>query len=76
MRSEIQSIAEKALKLPPPARAYLAQALIESLDMEEDFAISDEWMAEIRRRCRETDGGDVRLVSGQKAMERLREKYS
>jgi len=76
MRSEIQNIAERALRLSPSARAYIAQTLLESLDFEEDFPISDEWMAEIRHRCREMDSGDVKPVSRDKAMARLREKYS
>ena len=76
MGSEIQNIAERALRLPPSARAYIAQTLLESLDFEEDFPISDEWMAEIRHRCHEMDSGDVKPVSGEKAMARLREKYS
>jgi putative addiction module component (TIGR02574 family) len=76
MGSEVQNIAERALRLPPSARAYIAETLLESLDIEEDFPISDAWMAEVRQRCREIDSGVVKPVSGQKAMERLRDKYS
>jgi hypothetical protein len=49
MSVEVEEIAEKALMLSPSARAHLAEILLESLDYEEDFAISPEWMTEIRR---------------------------
>ncbi len=75
MNSEIYEIAEKALKLSPSARAYLAEMLLESLDHEEDFPISASWMAEIRRRCREIDNGEKQIVPGDEAFARLQEKY-
>lgn len=76
MQSEVRDIAERALRLSPSARAYIAETLLESLDFEEDFPVSEEWMAELKQRCLEMDGTDVKPVSGQMAMERLREKYS
>ena len=57
MKSEIEDIAEKALKLPSNARASLAEILLESLDHEENFLISEEWMNAIQQRCREIDEG-------------------
>ncbi len=75
MNSEISEIAEKALKLSPSARAYLAEMLLESLDHEEDFPISTGWMAEIRRRCREIDNEEKQLVPGDEALAWLQEKY-
>ena len=76
MKSEIEDIAEKALKLSSTARAYLAEVLLKSLDHEEDFSISDEWMNEIHNRCREIDDGEVQLVSAEDALAQLQKKYS
>lgn len=76
MSIEVEEIAEKALMLSPSARAYLAEVLLESLDYEEDFDVSPEWMTEIRRRCREIDSGEVELLDGDKALATLRQKYS
>ncbi len=77
MKSEIEEITEKILKLPSAARASLAEILLESLDYEEeDFLISDEWMNEIRKRCREIDEGRVELISAEDALTRLQKKYS
>ena len=76
MSVEIEEITQKALSLSPSARAHLAEILLESLDYEEDFAVSPEWMAEIRRRSREIDSGEVELLSGEEALAALRQKYS
>ncbi|GEM19652.1 addiction module antitoxin RelB [Nitrosococcus oceani] len=76
MKSDIEEIAEKALKLPSTARASLAELLLESLDYEEDFLISDEWMKEIQKRCREIDEGKVQLISAENALVQLQKKYS
>jgi putative addiction module component (TIGR02574 family) len=76
MKSEIEDVAEKALKLSATARAYLAEVLLESLDHEEDFLISDEWMNEIHHRCREIDNGKVQLISAEDALARLQSKSS
>jgi putative addiction module component (TIGR02574 family) len=76
MKSEIQDITEKALRLPLSARASLAEILLESLDHEEDFLISDEWMSEIKKRCREIDEGKVQLISSEDVLAQLQNKYT
>jgi len=75
MKSDIASIAEKTLRLSPPERAYIAEILLESLDFEEDFPISEEWMSEIRKRCAEIDDGNVELIPGETGLTNLREEY-
>jgi putative addiction module component (TIGR02574 family) len=76
MKSDLEKIAESALKLSAEARAKLAEFLLESLEYEQDFLISDEWMKEIHRRCLEINSGEVQLIAGEKAMEQLQNKYS
>jgi putative addiction module component (TIGR02574 family) len=73
--SEVEMITEKALKLSSPARACIVEALLESLDFEEDFPVSAEWRDEITKRCYEIDSKHVELIAGEVAMTRLREKY-
>jgi len=75
MKSEIENIAEKALNLSSSARAYLVELLLESLDFEEDFPISDEWIDEIQRRCKEIDNRDIELIDGETALAELRKNY-
>ena len=76
MQSEINDIVGKVLKLSPSTRAYLAEVLLQSLDHEEDFQISDEWMKEIHHRCREIDEKKVQLVMAEDALVQLQKKYS
>jgi hypothetical protein len=47
------------MALPSESRAYLAERLLETLDFEEDFAVSDVWLKEISKRCQELDVGKV-----------------
>lgn len=68
----IEKMANQALKLPKPARAYLAERLLESLDEDHDFAVSAEWLAEARRRGRELDSGRGKAIPGPTALKRLR----
>jgi len=75
MTLEVENVAKKALNLSPSARAYLAKILLESIDYEEDFTISKEWIDEIHRRCKELDDGEVELIDGEEALGRLRKKY-
>lgn len=75
MKSEVESIVNKALNLAPNARAYIAEVLLESLDFEEDFPITEEWMDEIQKRCHEIDHGEIKLISGEDALLHLHQKY-
>ncbi len=74
--SKPDSIAENALKLPRSERAYIAEILIESLEIEDDFDVSDEWMEEIRKRCRQIDEGKARLIPAEEVFARLRREAS
>jgi len=71
MNSDPKKILGDALKLAPETRAYVAERLLESLDFEEDFAISDEWMEEIRRRCDEIDSGVMAPEEGNSVIAEL-----
>jgi hypothetical protein len=51
----------EALGLPPQARAFLAEKLIESLDVTPGSELSKPWREEIRKRCREMDEKLVEL---------------
>jgi putative addiction module component (TIGR02574 family) len=62
MSPQTENIMKEALQLPREARALIAEKLLESLDLDEPFELSDEWRQEIARRCREIDQGAVDLV--------------
>ena len=74
MTTATHKIVEDALHLPRESRAFLAEKLIESLDYEEDFEVSPEWMAEVRRRCKEIDDGTMELIPAELVFEELDRK--
>ena len=76
MSPATEHIVREALRLPREARAFLAEKLLASLDVEEPFSVSAEWKTEIARRCKELDEGLADLVPGdavfKDASERIR----
>jgi len=72
MKRNAKEIIDDALALEPNARAYVAEVLLESLDHEDDFAISKEWHAEIQQRCAAVDAGSVELLDGEQVLQELR----
>ena len=62
MANSTAQVIDEALRLPAPDRAFLAEKLLESLDAEPDFKISEEWHHEIVRRCEEIDSGVIQPI--------------
>ncbi len=54
-------IVTEALGLSVQARAFVAERLIESLDVLPGADLSPEWKNEVQRRCKEIDQGAVQL---------------
>ena len=68
MSPKAESIMKEALQLPREARALIAEKLLESLDIDEPFELSEEWRQEIARRCREIDQAEVELIPGDQVL--------
>jgi hypothetical protein len=71
-----KKILDEAMQLEPNTRAFIAETLLESLDLDQDFAVSQEWLEEIRRRCQEIDSGKAVLLDSTLVMNELRGKYT
>ncbi len=71
MTRETTELLDRALKLPPKARAALIARLIESLDGANDEGSEVAWQAEIDRRARDLDDGNVELVSWAEARRQI-----
>ncbi len=71
----IETITEQALNLAPTSRAYLAEILLESLDYEEDFQVSEAWRQEIQKRCQEIDANPTSLIDGDNLIAELKQRY-
>lgn len=61
MSTTVEKIVADALELSPQARAFVAERLIESLDVADGGELSPAWREEIQKRCREIDEGLVEL---------------
>ncbi len=70
-----KKILDEAMQLEPTARAFVAETLLESLDLDQNFAVSPEWLEEIRRRCADIDSGKATLLDSDMVIKELREKY-
>jgi hypothetical protein len=57
MSTTAEKVVLEALGLPASLRAFVAEKLIESLDVPEAPALSSEWRKEVRRRCAAMDRG-------------------
>lgn len=62
MSMTAENIVSEALHLPSAVRAFVAERIIESLDVDSEIDLSPEWKAEIEKRCREVDEGTVPLL--------------
>ena len=71
-----KKILDEAMQLEPTARALVAETLLESLDLDQDFVVSQEWLEEIRRRCAEIDRGKATLLDSAMVINELRGKYT
>ncbi|HLQ25207.1 MAG TPA: addiction module protein [Acidiferrobacterales bacterium] len=71
-----RKILDEAMQLEPTTRAFIAETLLESLDLEQDYPVSPEWLEEIRRRCAEIDSGKTTLLDGAMVINELRGKYT
>ena len=71
----IETITERALKLEPALRAYIAEILLESLDYKGDFVVSEAWRQEIQKRCKEMDTNPSLLIDGEQFMAELKQRY-
>ena len=69
MTTDTQSVLESVLHLPSQTRAFLADKLLESLDVEDAAELSDAWRDEIIKRCKEIDDGVAKLIPAEKVFQ-------
>jgi putative addiction module component (TIGR02574 family) len=72
MTPEVSDLLEKALALPPEARAALAGSLLESLDDDPpDPGVEAAWADEIKCRIEELDSGKVKPIPWEEARRQI-----
>ena len=62
MARDAQEILDAALKLNDQEKAAIAASLIESLDPDYDEGCDEAWAAEVAKRMRELDSGQVKTI--------------
>lgn len=70
MNVTVDQVVSDALGFPPALRAFVAEKLIESLDVPESPPLSAKWRKEVRRRCVQVDEGTVVLRDADKVFSR------
>jgi putative addiction module component (TIGR02574 family) len=71
MTAPQRDLLDRAMKLPPAARAALAGSLLESLDSRIDPDVEAAWAREIAKRLKEIDSGKVRPIPSREARRRI-----
>ncbi len=69
MTLTLDTLLDGALNLPPTLRAYLAEQLLESLDMDTDARLSQAWRDTLARRAKKVDEGLVVLQASEHVFE-------
>ena len=76
MGEDAAELLTHALKLPPAARAALADSLIDSLDTDVDENAEDAWRSEIALRIRCLDSGAVQTIAWDDVRRQLRGRFN
>lgn len=72
MTATLSELERQARELSQDDRARLALALIQSLEPAEEGNVEAAWLAEIERRCREIERGEVKLIPADQVMAEAR----
>lgn len=70
MGTHVDDVFSRAMKLDPDERARLAERLLDSLNPA-DAAAQQAWRAEIRKRIRDRESGQVEAVTSEEARARI-----
>lgn len=72
MATNVDRLAEQAMKLPGESRARLADLLVESLDAEDLGRIDRLWLTEAKRRRDDVRAGHVKTIPGDEVRRKVR----
>ena len=76
MADDAAELLTHALKLPPEARAALADSLLDSLDTEIDEGAEAAWRSEIERRVHALDSGEVQTIAWDDVRRQIRNRLN
>ena len=76
MTATFDTVLQDALRLPLEERSRIASRLIESVDENDDIALSPAWRTEINRRVDSIRNGTAKLIEHDEVMASVRQKLS
>lgn len=67
----VEEILREVALLPAPMRAFLAEKILEMLDVEKQINLSPEWMSLVEQRIADIDAGIVQMDGAKKALNQI-----
>jgi putative addiction module component (TIGR02574 family) len=71
MDQELKSVLDKALSMSQANRAFIADRLIDSLDVNMDHDVEAAWQKLIEKRIAEAERGEAEFISWEAAKKQL-----
>lgn len=68
----VEQILQEVALLPAPTRAFIAEKILEMLDVEEQINLSPEWISLVEQRISDIDAGIVQMVRAEDALNQIR----
>lgn len=72
MNKEVETILEKAMNMSQQQRAFIAEQLLESLEVKTDTDVEKEWQQEIQKRMTDVNREGIVFMTWDDAKKRLR----
>jgi putative addiction module component len=76
MDTRVEQLANQPMALPGESRARLAELLVESLEADDLGPVERAWITEAKRRRDDVRSGKVALVSGEEALQKVRDSIA
>jgi hypothetical protein len=67
----VEQILQEIALMPAPTRAFIAEKILEMLDIEEQINLSPEWLSLIQQRVADIDAGAVQMVGAEEALNQI-----
>jgi hypothetical protein len=67
----VEQILQEIALMPAPTRAFIAEKILEMLDIEEQINLSPEWLSLIQQRVADIDAGAIEMVSAEEALNQI-----
>ena len=67
----VEQILQEIALMPAPTRAFIAEKILEMLDVEEQIELSPEWIGLIQHRIKDMDAGIVQMIKAEEALSQI-----